>query len=286
MNSKNKKIVLVLVLAIIIALIGAVAIFSYLRPQRVTMYVFKDDYKAGTYVTDDILTPILVDRSITYGGRNAELDEAFITNNTKEKLINETTNFLKIDVSKGMPLTQSMLTINNWSKIQMEMDEKKVAVTIPINSISGVSKELTFGSRVNIYMSSSNNSGNGTELLFENMKVLAVNKNDYGELISATIEVNVAESLSLINAAENYSIYFALVNGQKYQAVKGNSTVTQAPEVTNPPELPAPSETEDTPTPELTDTPEPTETATPEPTKAPTSTPVPATPTPAGTTEN
>jgi len=234
MSTKNRKIVLILVIAFLVAAIGAVALFSYLRPMRITMYVFKDSYPAGTAVTDDILVPVLVDENIVYGGKNTDASAAFITKDRKKELVDDKKNFLKIGVLKGMPLAENMLTLNNWSKIQMEMDEDKVAVTIPVDSISGVSNELTYGSRVNIYMSSSDSRGNGTELLFENMKVLAVTKDSYGSLSSATIEVSVAESLSLINAAENYSIYLGLVNGSSYTPVKKDTDNTNKVPVVNP----------------------------------------------------
>lgn len=42
MNSKNKGIIMLLVAAVIVGIIGGVALITYMKPQKTTVYTFKD----------------------------------------------------------------------------------------------------------------------------------------------------------------------------------------------------------------------------------------------------
>lgn len=232
MNSKNKKIMIILVVAVILAIAAAVGTYMYLVPQKTTIYVFNDNYKAGTVITNDILTPTQVDSKVVFAGAIVNTSTQFVTGNNKRELVDSKDNALRMDVAKGMPLMQSMLSIDGGSYIEMTMDDKKVAVTVPVTSISGVTRDLKEGSRVNIYASGYSSGGtNGTSLIFANMRVLSVDKDNDGDLRSATIEVTTEESLKLVEAATYSNIYFGLVNGSSYQApTEDNMTYTNRQE--------------------------------------------------------
>lgn len=223
---------IILVVAVILAIAAAVGTYMYLVPQKTTIYVFNDNYKAGTVITNDILTPTQVDSKVVFAGAIVNTSTQFVTGNNKRELVDSKDNALRMDVAKGMPLMQSMLSIDGGSYIEMTMDDKKVAVTVPVTSISGVTRDLKEGSRVNIYASGYSSGGtNGTSLIFANMRVLSVDKDNDGDLRSATIEVTTEESLKLVEAATYSNIYFGLVNGSSYQApTEDNMTYTNRQE--------------------------------------------------------
>ena len=227
MNAKNKKIMLILVAAILAAAASGFALYLYLMPQKTTIYVFRDNYKAGEAVTDAILTPMQVDARIVLAGRPTDTSDQFVTGANRAQYVDKRSNALRMDVAKGMPLTISMLSVDGGSYIEMNMDEKKVAVTVPINSISGVTGDLKAGSRINVY-ASNYKSDNSTTLIFENMRVLSVSGDD-GSISAATLEVTPKESLKLIEAANHSSLYFGLVNGSGYQAT-GEEDLTFTPD--------------------------------------------------------
>ena len=230
---KSKKIVSIIVAAIILAIAAGVLVYFYLSGQKTTIYVFNNAYSAGTVVTDDMLTPIQVDATIVKAGNTTDTATEFVTTADKQDLIDRQENSLRIDVSEDMPLVSSMLTSNSGNYLEQNMDSSKVAVTVPVTSVSGVTDELGPGSKVNIY--ASGYQGNTeTTLIFENMRVLSVQKDEDGELTSATIEVSVDESVKLIDAANNSTLYFGLVNGSGYQATgKSNLTYNAADDTTN-----------------------------------------------------
>lgn len=95
--------------------------------------------------------------------------------------------------------------------VQNMMNDKKVAVTVPVTSVSGVTKDLKEGSRVNIYASDYSSDGTGgTTLIFTNMRVLSVEKDNDGDLCAVTIEVSTEESLKLVEATTHSKLYFGL----------------------------------------------------------------------------
>lgn len=95
--------------------------------------------------------------------------------------------------------------------VQNMMNDKKVAVTVPVTSVSGVTKDLKEGSRVNIYASDYSSGGtSGTTLIFTNMRVLSVEKDNDGDLCAVTIEVSTEESLKLVEATTHSKLYFGL----------------------------------------------------------------------------
>lgn len=95
--------------------------------------------------------------------------------------------------------------------VQDMMNDKKVAVTVPVTSVSGATKDLKEGSRVNIYASDYSSDGaSGTTLIFTNMRVLSVEKDNDGDLCAVTIEVSTEESLKLVEATTHSKLYFGL----------------------------------------------------------------------------
>lgn len=95
--------------------------------------------------------------------------------------------------------------------VQNMMNDKKVAVTVPVTSVSGATKDLKEGSRVNIYASDYSSDGaSGTTLIFTNMRVLSVEKDNDGDLCAVTIEVSTEESLKLVEATTHSKLYFGL----------------------------------------------------------------------------
>lgn len=214
---KNKKITSIIFVAILFAVLAGALVYFYLAKQRTTIYVFNDAYPAGTVVTDSMLTPVQVDSTIVKAGNTTDTSKEFVTTASKNSLIDKQENSLRIDVTKDMPLTESMLSSNSGNYLEQTMDHTKVAVTVAVTPISGVTNDLSSGSKVNIYANGYNNSDE-TTLLFENMRVLSVGRDSDGNIDSATIEVSIKESLKLINAANSSTLYFGLVNGSGYQA--------------------------------------------------------------------
>lgn len=232
MNNKNRKIILILIAAFIVAVIGGIALYCYLVPKKTTVYVFKTNAKAGDVVTEDMLTAVQADSEIFVAGASAETSTQFVTGESIIAVL-KSGDSLRMDVSAGMPLTLSLLTANGGSTVEMNMDPTKIAITIPVTGITGVTNDLKSGSRVNIYVTGADDSGNyNTTLAFQSMRILTVTKDNNGALVSATIETSVEESLKLVYYSSSYNIYLGLIDSTGYE-YPTMETPSFAPNATN-----------------------------------------------------
>lgn len=225
--NKNKKIVAVLALAIVMAILAGAAVVSFLSPHRTTIYVFKAAYQIGTQITSDMLVPVQVDSSMLVAGRNANVNERFVTANEIRALL-QSGDSLKVSVGEGTPLMKSLLSISGGNSIMMSMAPTAVAVSVNVDNVTGVTKELYPGASVNVFVTSYSG---GTFLLFENMRVLDVNRRSSGELSSVTLEVSNTEAVKLINSMRNGAIQLGLINPTGYVFEEGTSEILVNPEV-------------------------------------------------------
>ena len=208
MNSKNRKILIILIIAILVAAAGGVSLYLYLTPQKTTVYVFNSNYESGTALTEKMLTPIRCDSKIVTAGKTADVKSRFITGSELTEVLNSG-DHLRMDVAEGMPL-------NGGSDIEKNIHAGMIAVTIPLDSVTGAADGIREGSHINIYATGYDDSV-GTTLLFQNMSVIAVERSEKGTLTSATIEVDAEQSLKLINAQNNSTLNLAVVDSTDYQ---------------------------------------------------------------------
>lgn len=213
--AKNKKILTILLVAVLVAIAGGVSLYLYLSPQKVTVYVFNDNYDSGTALAENMLVPVRCDAKIVTAGKNADVKSKFVTGAEIAEVLNAG-DHLRMDVAEGMPLTRSELFINGGSDIEKNIHTGMIAVTIPMDSVTGTAEGIREGSHVNIYATGFQGN-DGTTLLFQNVSVIAVEKNTNGVLTSATVEVNTDQSLKLIYAQNNSTLNLAVVDSAGYE---------------------------------------------------------------------
>lgn len=214
--SKNKAITMLIVCAVIFSGLASYLIYHYMSPQRSTIFVFNDSYEAGKQITTDMLSPMQVDSTIVVAGMKTNVSNQYVTPETYADVI-RSGDSLRFDVTKGMVLTTGMLAVSGGSSVEMNMKSNAVAVSIPLNSFSGITNDLKVGARVNIYSTIDKT----TRLIQQNKRVLDVYKNN-GELTGISVEETVSESMQLINAMASGSIYLGLVDASGYQSVENN----------------------------------------------------------------
>lgn len=214
---RNSKILIILSAAVVFAVAASFCIYQFLAPQRSTVYIFKDDYEAGTTLTADMLTPLQVDSNMVAAGAKASVGQQFVTSQEIETLL-RSGDSLKSNVGKGTPLMPSLLSATGGNAIEMAMQSTAVAVTIDVSPTTGITNDLTPGTSVNVYVTY--HTGN-TQLLFEKMRILAVHKAGSGGALSGvTLEVTNEEAIRLINATKNGSLYLGLINAGGYQSAE------------------------------------------------------------------
>ncbi len=227
-NKNNNKIIIVLVLALVFAIAAGVCIVTTLSPQRTKVYVFNSAYEAGTTITQDMLTTVEVDSTIIVAKAKNNISDYFITDNTISDVL-KSKESLKISVSNGTPLMKSMLSITGGNSIEMSMSPSMIAISVGIDNITGITSDLTSGTSVNVYAIP--NSGT-PYLLFENMRLLEVSKNESSDtLYSATLEVDNAQAIKLLEVTSTGSLYLGIVNSSGYQYTLGSDEEQQTIEI-------------------------------------------------------
>lgn len=217
--SKNKIISIIGACAVIFSILACYLIYQYMSPARSTVYVFNSAYSAGKQVTSDMLNPVQVDSTIVISGKTTNIGNQFVTPEQYASII-QSGDSLRMDVSEGMPLTTSMLSISGGSTVEMNMKSDAIAVTVPVDSFSGITNDLKAGAKVNVYSSTDSK----TTLIQQNKRILEVFY-DGSNISGVSIEQDIDESMELIYAATYGQIYLGLVDGTGYQSREGDDPV-------------------------------------------------------------
>ena len=206
-----------MILAFIVSVLGGVAIYFYLTPQKTTIYAFKENVSAGTVVTEDMLVAVQADSNIYFGGGKTDASDYYVTGENIAEVL-KSGDSLRSDVVQGMPFTFALLTSGGGSNVEIQMDTSKIAITIPVTNVTGVTNELKVGSRVNVYATGGDYGEDYiTQLLFQNMRVLNVGKDASANLNTVTLEVDSEQSMKLVYYSTFDTLYLGLVDGASYQ---------------------------------------------------------------------
>ena len=211
LSSGNKKILFALMLALMFAGMAIFGTYQMLTPQRTNVYIFNSTYTAGTQITHSMLTSIEVDSKVVTASNNAATSDFLITEDNYNTVITSA-GTLRNDVYQGNIFTSAMLSTTGGNRLEMVMQKNAVAVSIGVNNVTGITTGLSYGSRVNVYA----NYNESTVLVLQNIRVLGVNY-DGTNISSATLELDISDSLKLIHAYNYGSIHLGLVDATGYQ---------------------------------------------------------------------
>lgn len=204
--TKNKKILMVIFLALVICVGAGTVVYKAFAFKKVNIYVFNGTYEAGTKLTKDMFSTIQVDKTVVTNGVKDSIRNVFISDEkTMGNLIGDT---LRVTTYEGMPITRAMLSTAGGTNIEMQLAEGKIAITVGINNITGVTNDLRANSSVDVVII---NDG-GTETI-ENMKILNVYKSDGVNISSVTFECSSDNYVKIAEAANNAIIHLGLIKG-------------------------------------------------------------------------
>lgn len=79
-TTRNKKILIVILAALLFCAIATFGVYQILTPQRTTIYVFNDNYAAGTLVTEKMLNSVEVDSNIVVSRNRISTGDYYVTN--------------------------------------------------------------------------------------------------------------------------------------------------------------------------------------------------------------
>lgn len=218
-----------ILLILIVVFGGVIAYFSYsfLKSSKTEIYLFAQDYEAGTTITKEMLTTLTVDATLVDEVMTSSNEAKFVTTNDLSTVLQEG-DTLVCDVYAGTPFMTTETTTLGGSVVERRLQDYKTALTLPVNNISGVSPQITAGAKINIYSSYSTENYQVQELLLQNVKILdvqATGDDESGyELSAITIQVDPDQALRLLYAINFQKIDISLLKSGKYTPITENST--------------------------------------------------------------
>lgn len=220
-----------ILLCLIVIFGGVIAYLSYqfLGSTKTIMYVFANNYEAGTKITRNMFEEVEVDESIVtnlnYKNQNNG-KPCFVTKASLDTIINKG-EYLGVDVYQGTPFMTTETASYSVSTVERRLSDYKTAITIPVNNLSGVSPEIQAGARINIYASYSTESYEVVQLLFQNVKILDVQSTGDSSagytLTGFTIEVDPNDAMKLLHAINNWDIDITLLKSGAYDVMTSSS---------------------------------------------------------------
>lgn len=208
---KNKKILIVIAIAIVCLIAATICLIAFLSPARTTYYVFKGNYEAGTTITKNMLVPVEADAKIVVAANKTNATTYYVTAENFSSSV-KAGDVLRCDVKKGEALQLTHISSKGGTDIEIKMSPSCVAVTIPVSNITGVTEDLNAEAHVNVYAMYSSGS---VQLTLENIRVLSVAKSD-GNLKGVTLELTKEQAEVALEAINVGSLYLALVNHDGY----------------------------------------------------------------------
>ena len=208
-ESRDKKFVKAIALAVILAAVSGVGVFFAINVNKETVYCFNNSYKAGDMLTKDMLTPIQVDKTIIVNGQKSNINSKFITDDNVNDIL-ASGDKLRVDVGAGLFLTENTLVTQGGNAIENTMSSTALAITVKVDSTTGVTDDLRVGSRIDVICRL-----NGKTSVLEQIKVLSIDK-PKGTINKVTLECSLEQAKVLAQANDEGYIHFALV-GSGYQ---------------------------------------------------------------------
>jgi len=207
------------IIVIILALVVGFLTYSYLSTAKTVIFLFADDYPAGTPIEPEMLIPVQVDSKVVYDAA-AIGNAVYITADNVEEVLGD---YLRVDVLAGMPLMSTYSDQIGGSGAEIRLADDKVAVSIHADNFAAGNPFITPGSTVNVYISYEKEKETVTELKFQNIRVLDV---IYAEkmnevsgsptIAGVTLEVTPEQSVELQHAIEFGSVRLGIVKGGYY----------------------------------------------------------------------
>ena len=227
---------LILIFIVLFGALIAYFTYGYLKGEKTNIYLFANDYEAGTTITREMLTTLEVDATMVENLAYSSNSAKYVTDSDLAAII-DAGDTLGTDVYAGTPFMTTQTATIGGSSVERRLGDYMTAITIPVNNISGVSPEISAGAKINIYSSYSTDDYEVEELLFQNVKILevqATGDEESGYVLNAiTIELQPKDALVLLHSINFRKIDITLLKSGKYTPISDNSVYKVNPLLMN-----------------------------------------------------
>lgn len=207
---------LILLLMAIVGVLVGTGIYKYGSSQTVTIYLYSNDYKAGTPVTSDMFSsyefPVDLYNALNKTGTTyAGVEEISDHMSAGESLL--------VDVVMYSPVMSNHFVSGGGTEAERRLSDNKVSVELSRDHVMGMGADIRIGSRINVITGYVVDPYKVTEMIFQNLLVVDCKNDADGYLDSIYVEVDPAESLELLHAINFETVQIEVVKPNSYEEV-------------------------------------------------------------------
>lgn len=222
-KAKNRAF-LALLFIIVLGLVFAFLFYMYSKKLKSGVYVFNDDYRAGTMVCAEMFSPVEIDAELFKSVNEASNTGAYLSMEELNGTIRRGGR-LRTDVVKGLPATSNLFTDSYSGSVESHLSDNLVSVEIPAAGVSGLSgREVYTGTRVNLLAGGKEGGSYVTEMIFQDVPVVSVTENGDGDTESIFVELQPDESLKLVTALHTRDITVSVIKAGQYLPLSQEET--------------------------------------------------------------
>lgn len=220
---------ILLVLAVVVAIITGYGVYQFLDQQNTTIYVYNAAYESGTPITGDMFSkssyPVsLYNLALSTGVGYATADQISAHISSGDCLL--------VDVAQYSPCMSNQFVASGGTSLENRLDENMVSVELSVEDILGLGGQLRIGSRINLISGYSVDTTKCTELIFQNLLIVDIKKDQSGVVQSVFVEVSPEESLQLIHAMQFESLTATVLKPNFYEGVSEKDALYERSYVT------------------------------------------------------
>lgn len=215
--SKGSKIILLL--ALIIACLVGFGLYQYLYTQKITVYLYSDNFPQGTLITKEMFASTQMDISTSNamagtGNRYMTADDIMHSIEAGERLL--------VGVAKYTVASANQYVASGGTAIESRLAKNMVSVELPIEKVSGLSAGVRIGSHINVITGYTVDSAKTADLIFQDLLIVDVVHNSEGGIKSVYVEVEPTESVRLIHSVMFESVAASIIKPGSYVPVNNS----------------------------------------------------------------
>lgn len=226
MKSSRLSFVIIIVLALVVGVLS----YSYLSSAKTTIYLFNDNYSAGTEVDASLFVASEIDTNLILEAM-ARGDASYVTPDNVDEFMGD---YLRSDVVAGTPFLTIHSDMQAGPGAEKRLSEGMVAVTVEADNLVGVTPFIIPDTYVNVYANYELEESQVTKLLLQKIRVIDVQysevfneSSDSPTISGITLEVEPGDSMLIQHAADFGSIRFGIVNGATYEEKNINDFIQE-----------------------------------------------------------
>jgi len=217
----NRSAQIFLLLALVLSCLVGWGLYTFLHKQRSTIYLYAQDYPMGTKIENNMFLSTEIETALYTAA--AQQGVYYATAEDINGFISRG-DVLLADVLSFTAVTNNQVSASGGNAVENRLAKDMVAVALLPEKVKGLPDDLRIGSRVNVISGYQIDNVRETDLIFQNLLVVDVKKDEGGNLLSVYVEVDPADAVKLAHSEEFERPWVAVIKPGNYKPIQGDDT--------------------------------------------------------------